>query len=366
MQSGIIRIRDRVGDSLELWLASLTAHTSRRSRLAGATVLALGMHALLFWVLVATHPEIWNIDSRFVDDAYTPVELWPDEPWKVPPVLEPRLVPVEPVVVPREVQPVQDQPQQTQTEDQAPREADVAPPAPQPVPQPVVQPQPVKSITVNIPKEMPLDMTGPVTVSDVPAPPSISTRVKKKTQEELEAQAKDNQIGQASDLNLHEAANINIPALQKVAPSGLAPANGGGGGGGRLGSMTPPAGLPGGTGTLNGGRGQVTQALQNHDWCVATQKTGKPLPADCQMTDLAGQQGMGPKPDADLQAAVAKKDQTLRYKTSAGNSAYWNRVTHVPTAADQRDQAPQSGAYSNAKDQRNMGNGGGTADPQNQ
>ena len=351
MQAGIIRMRDRVGDSMELWLAGVTARTSRRSRLAGAIVLALILHGLLFWMLVATHPEIWNLDSQFVEEPFLPAEIWDVPPPKPEPEVKPEPVPV---IVPREVQ----QPDTPQPVDEAPRQMEQAPPAV--VPQPVVQPQPVKPITVTIPKEKPLDITAPATVADAPPSPSMSARAKKKAQEELDAKAQET-VSQVSDLNLHETPDINIPALQKVVPSGLAPADSGGGG--RLGAMQPPAGLPSGVGALKGGRGQVTQALQNHDWCVSTQKAGKPLPADCQMTDLASQKNLGPKPDAGLQAAVAKKDQTLRYKTSAGNDAYWNRVTHVPTAADQRDQAPQPGAYSSAKDQRNMGNGGGTADP---
>jgi hypothetical protein len=350
MQAGINRISNQIGDSVELWLAGVTARTSHRSRLTGSIVLALVLHGLLFWMLVATHPEIWNLDSQFIEEPFLPAEIWDVPP---PPKPEVKPAPV-PVIVPREVQ----QPETPQPVDEAPRETEQAPPAV--VPQPVVQPQPVKPITVTIPKEKPLDLTAPATVADAPPSPSMSARAKKKAQEELDAKAQET-VGQVSDLNLHETPNINVPALQKVAPSGLAPA----GGGGRLGAMQPPAGLPSGTGTLKGGRGQVTQALQNHDWCVSTQKSGKPLPADCQMTDLASQKNLGPKPDAGLQAAVAKKDKTLRYKTSAGNDAYWNRVTHVPTAADQRDQAPQPGAYSNAKDQRNMGNGGGTADSKN-
>ncbi|MFT4075380.1 MAG: hypothetical protein QM647_07580 [Asticcacaulis sp.] len=357
MQAGFTRIKDRVGDGVETWLAGMTARTSRRSRLVGATAMALVLHVLLFWMLVATHPEMWNIDSRFIDDSYTPVELWPE-----PPIPQPDVQP-EPIpqVVPREVQPVET----PKPADQAPRETQEAPPspvvapAPQTVPQPVVQPQPAKPITVNIPKEKPLDIAGPATLSETPAPPSVSTRVKKKTQEEIQAKSQA-AVGQVSDLNLHEVPNVNMPALEKVSPSGLAPPAGGGG---RLGSLQPPAGLPSGTGVLKGGRGQVTQSLQNHDWCVSAQQSGKPLPPDCQMTDLASQKNLGPKPDADFQAAVAKKDQNLRYKTSPGNTAYWNRVVHVPTATDQRDQAPQPGAYSNAKDQRGMGNGGGTADP---
>ena len=350
MQAGINRISNQIGDSVELWLAGVTARTSHRSRLTGAIVLALVLHGLLFWMLVATHPEIWNLDSQMIEEPFLPAEIW-----EVPPLPEPEVKPEPvPVVVPREVQ----QPETPQPVDEAPRQTEQAPPAA--VPQPVVQPQPVKPITVTIPKEKPLDLTAPATVADAPPSPSMSARAKKKAQEELDAKAQES-VGQASDLNLHETPNISVPSLQKVAPSGLAPA----GDGGRLGAMSPPAGLPSGTGTLKGGRGQVTQALQNHDWCVATQKSGRPLPADCEMGDLASQKAMGPKPDAGLQAAVAKKDKTLRYKTSAGNDAYWNRVTHVPTAADQRDQAPQPGAYSNAKDQRNMGNGGGTADPKN-
>lgn len=346
MQAGIIRIRDRVGDSMELWLAGVTARTSRRSRLAGAIVLALILHGLLFWMLVATHPEIWNLDSQFIEEPFLPAEIWDVPPPKPEPEVKPEPVPV---IVPRDVQ----QPDTPQPVDEAPRQMEQAPPAV--VPKPVVQPQPVKPITVTIPKEKPLDLTAPATVADAPPSPSMSARAKKKAQEELDAKAQET-VGQVSDLNLHETPDINIPALKKVAPSGLAPATGGGG---RLGAMSPPAGLPSGVGTLKGGRGQVTQALQNHDWCVSTQKAGKPLPADCQMTDLASQKNLGPKPDAGLQAAVAKKN----YMSKPENSDYWDRVVQVPSAKGPRDDGLKRGAYTDPKAQR-MQNGLNT-DPKN-
>ena len=345
MQAGIIRMRDQIGDGVELFLAGIAARTSRRSRLTGAIILALVLHGLLFWMLVATHPEIWNLDSQFLEEPFLPAEIW-----EVPPRPEPEVKPEPvPVVVPRDVP----QPETPQPVDEAPREAEQAPPAV--VPQPVVKPQPVKPITVTIPKEKPLDLTAPATVAEAPPSPSMSARAKKKAQEDLDAKAQE-AVGKVSDLNLHETPNINVPALQKVAPSGLAPA----GGSGRLGAMQPPAGLPSGTGVLKGGRGQVTQALQNHDWCVSAQKSGKPLPADCQMSDLASQKAIGPKPDAGFQAAVAKKN----YKSKPENSDYWDRVVQVPSAKGPRDDGPKRGAYSDPKAQRMMN--GLNTDPKNE
>ncbi|ESQ90635.1 hypothetical protein ABENE_11730 [Asticcacaulis benevestitus DSM 16100 = ATCC BAA-896] len=341
----VTRLRHRISDGLELSLAILAARTSRRTRLTGAVVVALGLHALFLWALLSSRLGVWDTDLAVIDEAPVLIELW-----DVPPLPKPEPVPViEPVVTPREVEP-QDTPQQV---DETPQKSESAPAVV--APQPVVQPQVVKPITIQIPKEKPLDMTAPKTVADVPARPNIGATVKKKTQEEIEAAKKDTAT-QVTDLNLHAVDSINMPALQKVQPSGLAPTGQAAAPeGGRIGTVQLPLGSINGTG-LKGGRGQVTQSLQNHDWCVATQKAGEPIPADCKMTDLASQPPLGPRPDKDFQAAVAKKDFDLRYKTTPGNDEYWKRVNHAPTSSDRKDDLPKKGAYSNPKDQRLNGN----------
>jgi hypothetical protein len=344
MPVSVTRLRDRIGDSFELSLATLTARTSRRSRLTGAVVVAVALHVLLLWALLSSRLGVWDMDQAVIDDPPLLVELW-----DVPPLPKPEPVPIiEPVVTPREVE-LQDTPQQV---DEAPQKSEPAPAVV--APQPVAQPQVVKPITVQIPKEKPLDLTAPKTVADVPARPNIGATVKKKTQEEIEAAKKDTAT-QVTDLNLHAIDSVNLPALQKVQPSGLTPkGQAAAPEGGRIGTVQLPLGGINGTG-LKGGRGQVTQSLQNHDWCVATQKAGKPIPADCQMTDLASQRALGPKPDGDFQAAVAKKDANLLYKTTPGSTEYWKRVNKTPTSRDRNDDLPQKGAYSDPKDQRVKG-----------
>ncbi|MDV6329622.1 hypothetical protein [Asticcacaulis sp. 201] len=356
MYANIIRLRDRVGDNLEGLAARLTATTTPRTRLAGTTAVVLVLHGLLLWSLIVTHPKAWLLDHDMVEEPPVLVELWqmqtPPEP-KVQPVIMPREVVPQPRDVPQPAQqdapremPQQTQASQTQTAQTAP---------PQPVPQPVAP-----SITINIPQEKPLDVAAPAAVPDVPAPANMAARVKKKTQDELSGKRQE-AVTQMSDLNLHDAANVNLPALQAVKPSGL---EGAPPAGGRLGSIGAPAGLPSGTGVLKGGRGQVSQALQNHGYCEAARQAGKPIPADCNMVDLAHQPPLGPRPDADLQAAVREKDARLRYKSSPGNAEYWQRVNRAPTPNDRHmDDEPKKGAYSNVHDQRIMGNGGGTADP---
>ncbi|ESQ84508.1 hypothetical protein AEAC466_09150 [Asticcacaulis sp. AC466] len=361
MYANIIRLRDRVGGGLEGLAARLTARTTRRTRLVGTTAVVLVMHGLVLWSLILTHPKAWQLDHDMEEPPPVLVELWqaqpPPEP-KVQPVVMPREVVPQPRDVPQPMQrdAPRDIPKQTQTpQTQTPQTqaAEAAPP--QPVPQPVAP-----SITLNIPQEKPLVVAAPAVVPDVPAPARIPGRVKKKTQDEVSAKHED-AVTRMSDLNLHDAANVSLPALQAVKPSGLVAAPSAGG---RLGSMGAPAGLPSGTGVLKGGRGQVSQALQNHGYCEATRQAGKPIPADCNMTDLAHQPPLGPRPDADLQAAVREKDTRLRYKSSPGNAEYWQRVNRAPTPNDRHmDDEPKKGAYFNEHDQRIMGNGGGTADP---
>lgn len=342
---------DEMNLAMEHATYRLTRATDKRARLAGVLVVVLLFHACFLWILINTRSDTWNVHELVEDDLPIPIELW------TPPPPEPPVVPIEQPVPKPETQPeTQPQPQPQQQQAQ---------PAPAPqaaAPQPVVQPTPTPAVVV--PQEKPVPVVAPVAEPQpVPAPvPNIKVRkeapvVLKKKVEEAAANT--------SDLNLHEVQAVNIPALQAVPSSGLAPkpsAQAPAAPGGRLGAMQAQ-GLPGGvSGVGLNGRGQLTQAMQNHDYCVAQQTAGKPIPASCNMVALSGMKSTGLKPDADFQAAVAKTDANARYTQAAGNSDYWKRVNHVPTTSDRDDDLPKQGAYTNAKDQRIMGGGGKTAD----
>ncbi len=219
-----------------------------------------------------------------------------------------------------------------------------------------------------MPQEKPVPVVAPVAAPQpvpVPAPaPVPNIKVKKRTAEALQKKAEDS-VSNVNDLNLHEVQAVDVPGLQAVPSSGLAPkpsAQAPAAPGGRLGAMQAQ-GLPGGANGVGlNGRGQLTQAMQNHDYCVAQQTAGKPIPANCNMASLTGMKPTGLKPDADFQKAVAKKDANARYTQAAGNSDYWKRVNHVPATSDRDDDLPKPGSYTGAKDQRVMAGGGKTAD----
>ena len=330
----------------------LTRATDKRLRLAGAVTIVLFLHACFLWVLINTHSDTWKIREMVEEDLPLPIELW------TPPPPEPPVVPIE-QPVPKPETEVQPQPQQQQAE-----------PAPSPAPQaaapqPVIQPAPTPAVVV--PQDKPVPVVAPVaTPQPVPAPaPALpNPKVKKKTDEAIQKKTAE-QLGNASNLNLHQVQAVDAQGLPAVPSSGLTPqpsAQAPAAPGGRLGAMQNQ-GLPGGlSGVGLNGRGQLTQAMQNHDYCVAQQTAGKPIPANCNMPALTGMKSQGLKPDAGLQAAVAKKDANARYTQAAGNSDYWKRVNHVPTTSDRDDDLPKQGSYTGAKDQRVMGGGGKTAD----
>ena len=351
---------DEMNLAMEHATYRLTRSTDWRARLAGAVLLVLLFHALFLWVLVNTHSDTWNVRELVEDELPVPIELWQPTP------------PPEPVPLPKPVpRPVEQQ--QPQPEQQQAQPAPSAPPAavPQPVvqpqpapvvtPQPVVQPQPVPAVVV--PQEKPAPVVAPVAPPQPVAAPDLppSIKLKKKTREAVQKMTADSTA--ADDLHLHEALTTDVPAIQNVPSSGLSPKpSAPPAPGGRLGAMQAQ-GLPSGIdGVGLNGRGKLTQAMQNHDYCVAQQTAGKPIPATCDMAGLNGMKSQGLKADAALQAAVAKKDATARYTQASGNSDYWKRVNHVPTTSDRSDDLPKSGSYTGAKDQRIMAGGGKTAD----
>ncbi len=99
-------------------------------------------------------------------------------------------------------------------------------------------------------------------------------------------------------------------------------------------------------------REKLVQALQNHAGCAALVRSGRPVPVTCHMGDLAGQTPLGPRPDADFQAAAAQVDARLKYKATPGNDDYWKRVAHGPGGHDLHLCSDRPGTYANAKDQR--------------
>ena len=354
---------DEMHLALEHATYRLTRATDKRARLAGVLLVVLLLHLCFLWILVNTHSDEWNVRQLVDDDLPPPIELW--QPTPPPP--EP-VVPVEQVKPEPRPEP-QPQPQQQADQQEAAPAPSVQPtPVPAP-PQPVAQPKPTPAPVpaVVVPQQKPQPVAAPAAPPQpVAAPaPMPNMKVKKKADDVLQKQATDS-VANVDDLNLHQVQAVDVPALQSVPASGLTDKSSATGAappaGGRLGSMQSQ-GMPSG---LNGsglnGRGKLTQAMQNHDYCVAQQQAGKPIPANCDMASLTGMKPTGLKPDAGLQAAVAKKDADLRYQQATGNSDYWKRVNHVPTTSDRSDDLPKPGSYTGAKDQRVMGGGGKTAD----
>ncbi len=314
---------------MQIDLDYLDRKIDRRARLAGATVIVLAMHVLMFWGFALIRPKVLDWEMHPPPDAID-VELY-DMPKP-----EPR---PEPVVIQPQIAP------KPQT-------------LPDPVPVPVVQPQVMPKPQVA-PKPQPV--IAPVPVPDVAPSPVIRAKPKK-NDEPLQAKAAAPEAVTVNDLNLHET-TAPVPSL--VAPSGLAPAASQ-----QAAAGAPPVGGANGAigkvnyGALKGGRGQVTQALQNHDSCATIQIKGQPIPPDCHMKGLADMSPLGPPPNAALQKTVAQKDAYLKYKTQPGNTDYWQRVNAGP---DNNKHMPDpdlhKGAYSDEKDRRVMN--GLDTDPKN-
>ena len=392
MHITIEQIRDQISDRFEVaaaWTYGVSGGTNGRNRrFSGSTAVVLLLHALLFWGLLTTHQH--QLDLSVDDDIPISVEMWQPAP---PPPEDP----VKPKLR-QDIQPVEQPPQpQEQTPVKQKVERPVEPPVrPMEAPKPVAQPQftsqsaavpalqpnvvdaPRPTLTVR-PVEMPdfipshVPTTQQQTQRDLandsrPAPtvaaaPSPNLGVKKKDKDEaLQAKANDTaaQLDKAVDLS---ALNLHAPPAlapeappSAITPSGLA-AGGAKPAGGSVGGVSgtlPPGALQGANGALKGGRSGVSQAIQNHNSCVSIQIKGQKPPEDCKMSDLASMGSLGPKPDGDFQAAAARRDADLKYKTSAGNTEYWQRVNQSPQpgSAGRDDGLPKKGAYSSSKDQR--------------
>lgn len=312
---------------MQITIGRIETRKGRTRQLGVSTAVVLLVHALMFWGFAVMRPKILNLPQPDY------IETLPVELWEVPPEISP------PPPVPRPVP-------QPAPEAQSAPEAQPAP-SPQIIPKPSVTPAPVPVPVPQpqvVPKPQPVAEPIPVPVSR-PAP---ALKAKHKDDDVL-AKTSPADITAVSDLKLHQAPDVVVPGI--VAPSGLTDAS--------QGSNQKASGGAAGGGALQGfglkGRGVITQAMQNHEYCISLQTAGKPIPPTCQMADLASHAPLGPRPDAGLQAAVARKDFDLKYKTAPGNSDYWNRVVHVPTAADHIDPAPVKGAYSSQKAQRTMG-----------
>ncbi|WP_040309518.1 hypothetical protein [Asticcacaulis biprosthecium] len=372
MRVTIEQIRDEISDRLEVVGVWITSRTNPRSRWIGSTFIVLGLHAVFFWVLVVSKTENMRL-KPFEEEVY-PVELWevPPPPEDIP---EPVPEPIPEETVQEEVETVT--PPQVEPEPQP-----QAQPVPQPQPSPVESPR--RSLTVK-PMDMP-DLARKqqptaqnqtqrdVSLNTSPAPtaspvPARNLGVKKRNEDD-QVSARTQETAR-SDSTTRDVSNLNLHQPDRVAPnaqaSGLTPAarkpagSAGGGGGGMPGAGLPPGSLQG----LSGGRSGVSQAIQNHNSCVAIQQAGKPIPESCDMSDLAVQGRMGPKPDRDFQNAANQRDANLRYKTTPGSTDYWKRVNSAPTpgSGGRDDDLPKKGAYSSEKDARVMN--GDNIDPKN-
>jgi hypothetical protein len=337
----------------------------QRERLAASITVALLVHMLVLWSLVTSRYNEMDIHVVY-DDNVVDAELYRPEPIPdIPPPPLPRPVhqlhqePMTswqpPVPQPAPSPSPQPAPQQAQAEPTpapdtqlkvAPRQVDNIQAINSPVAKAIPQPQPALQ---NAPSSIP-------TVEDTPSPTPMKAK-KKEEEETLDAKR---QIANAptppSDLNLHEASVPNVQ-LSPVAPSGLTPnpaSRLASGGGAPAGGAAGAAG-GGGSGVVGlKGRGTATQALQNHENCITRQTAGKPIPVPCNMKDLASMTPTGPKADADFQAAAAKRDANLKYKTDPGNADYWKRVGHAPDQYHNTEDFAKPGQYSSAKDQRVM------------
>jgi hypothetical protein len=326
-----------------------------RGRLGVAVALALVLHVLFFWLLISEHQRAWRLAQTWQsEDEPLPVDLWTPE--------KPRPQP-EPVQV-RAIAPHQTPPKpETQTEQQPEQPTRSAPQpvvqmTPQPQTQTQVQPQAQSQTQPQVympapnPEVKPLTSPSANPAFDAPREIGMTGKTKKKDKDDIQ-KADTPTLGRMSDLNLHQIP-ADAPVLSAVPPSGLTPsvnsggntgaaganagANEGANPGGRLGAVQ----LPGG---LKGGRGAVSQALQNHDYCVDQQIHGKPIPKDCDMPDLASAKPLGPKPVAAFDAELARRKMIAK----SGNADYWDRVNHPIQDPGHDDHRPRPGQYHTGK-----------------
>lgn len=347
-----------------------------RARWISATALVLMLHLVVLWGLTV---PLKFADMPDVDQDVIQAELYQmPPPPEVQPVIPVELVP-RPVPAPRPQPQSQPQPQAQKLAQSTPAPAPVpAPPAPQvqpspepakPMPQVVNRPQD----TFDTPRNPTLQARADVKLQSAQAPDqtldpelkAANLKLKKKQEEDLEAHQTLTATAAANvgDIKLHDS---SAPSFQTVvAPSGLTPdgthlATGASGGpaGGAAGAATGN----GKTG-LKGGRGSVSQALQNDDYCLKAQRDGKPIPANCHMKSLTEMAALTTKLDPHLQKEADAHAFQQKYKTTPGNDAYWKRNSPTSNPGVRLPDDDQAGAYTSAKDQRVMA--GTDTDPQN-
>ncbi len=342
-----------------------------RSRLAASTAIVLLVHFFVFWGIASMRDVAYNLPDH--EDPAPPLEVEVYDIHEPPPTPVPVIkVEPRPVETPPEPKPTP-QPQQQQQQAAAP------PPVPQPVPEPPAPQMAIKAQAVpqlNLQRDQARQLTQTQLAdsqNDVPLVDMPSHNIKKRKDEEAGLQKPTSDVQSLNALNLHQATDAPPALAAAVAPSGL-PAPGNPASGGPAGGGTPSAGGGAMAGLKNGqgivgkdmnGRGSLTQAMQNHDYCNQAVVKGKSPPPNCNMTGLSGQTNLGLIDRPDLKKAAAQRDANLKYKTGTGNSDYWNRVAGSPSTGIQPnfrpDDGPQKGAYTDPKDQRVMA--GGSTDP---
>ncbi len=342
-----------------------------RAQWAFATTVVLILHLFVLWGLLVTHPK--SIDLPTIDQDVIQAEIYqpqpPPEP-EVQPVLRLQLVP-RPVPAPQP----QPQPQpQKQTMAQAQPAPVPAPTPPAPAPEPArPMPQVVNrpQDTFDTPRQTTLQARADPKLQNTQAPDqaldpeskAANIKLKKKQEEELEAQqtlTASRPADLAADIKLHDAPSQSLQTV--VAPSGLTPD----GTHLAVGASAPPGGgaAAGGKTGIKGGRGGLSQALQNDDYCLKSQRDGKPIPGNCHMKGLTEMAAVTAKLDPHLQKEADAHAFQQKYKTTPGNDAYWKRNNVNSRPGSQLGEADdQAGAYTSDRDQRVMA--GTDGDPQN-
>lgn len=349
----------------------------QRVQRAFAAAVVLVLHLFGLWLLIDSRLDFYHLPDADQDVIQAEIDEPPPPPEpEVQPVLKLQLVP-RPVPPPQPRQ--EPRPQKQAVAQAAPAPAPVpAPPAPtpaqepaKPIPQVVNRPQE----TFDTPRTPTLQARADVKLQNTQAPDqaidpelkAANLKLKKKQEEELQArQALTASLpaDTVGDLKLHEAPSQSLQTV--VAPSGLtpdgshlaigAPANAGPAGG--------AAAAAGGKTGLKGGRGVLSQALQNDDYCLKAQRDGKPIPANCHMKSLTEMAALSMKLDPHLQKEADAHAFQQKYKTTPGNAAYWNRNNVNSRPGSQLGEGDdQAGAYTDAKDQRVMA--GTDPDPKN-
>ena len=335
-----------------------------RARWTLATVSVLAFHLLVFWVLIVMPREA--VEPPDTDQDVIQVELYQPQPPQpqVQPVLRVQLTPL-PVPKPQPQPQKQTIAQAASPAAPAPVPAPPAPtPAPEtakPLPQVVNRPQE----TFDTPRSPTLQARADVKLQSTQAPDqaldpelkAANVKLKKKQEDELQAHqtlTASIPADVAADLKVHEAPSQSVQTV--VAPSGLTPD------GTHLAVGAPPgAGIIGGGAAagghngLKGGRGVLSQALQDDDFCLKAQRDGKPIPANCHMKSLTQMAALSTKLSPEMQKEADAHAFQQKYKNQPGNQAYWNRNNVNSRPGSQLGEGDdQAGAYTDPKDQRVM------------